>query len=261
MRGLPDRRPEYRRAGLSPYDHLGEVGADEAEDPYHFAGSLVDLIAQHPHQEIATHTFSHYYCTEPGQDLETFRADLEAAIAAAHERGISLESIVFPRNQVADSYLSTLLQLGIGAYRGHPRSWLWAPAADEQTSYLRRAARLLDAYLPVAGGTVHPLSDLANGRPFNIRASRFLRPCSASLRRLEPLRASRIMREMTAAAKMPGLYHLWWHPHNFGSHLDVNLAFLRKLLDHFVGLRETYGMASVNMAEVSLRLHQEGADG
>jgi peptidoglycan/xylan/chitin deacetylase (PgdA/CDA1 family) len=259
MCGLPELRPDYRHPQLSAYEHLDAVGADEERDPYHFAGSLVDLIRRQPDQEIATHTFSHYYCLEGGQDAAAFKADLEAAIAAAAECGVSLETIVFPRNQVADSYLGTLLELGIGAYRGCPRSWLWRPTAGGETSHLRRAARLLDTYLPISRATVHPLAAGANGRPLNIPASRFLRPYSPRLRALEPLRARRIMGELTAAARMPGLYHLWWHPHNFGIHLSANMSFLRRLLDHYSRLRERYGMESVTMAEACLRLSEGSA--
>src|SRR6476660_3556153 len=70
----PARRPEYRNPKLSAYEE--PVGQDEAEDPLHFGGSLIDEIANCPGQEIASHTFSHYYCCEPGQDAEAFSADL-----------------------------------------------------------------------------------------------------------------------------------------------------------------------------------------
>jgi len=63
---MPARRPRYRRADLSPYDAFGDVGENERDDPYHFASSLVRRIAASSEQEIATHTFGHYYCLEDG---------------------------------------------------------------------------------------------------------------------------------------------------------------------------------------------------
>jgi hypothetical protein len=54
---------------------------------------------------------------------------------------------------------------------------------------------------------------------------------------------------MTDAAKRGRIYHLWWHPHNFGVHLDENLAFLRLVLDHYRLLRERYEFQSVTMSD------------
>jgi hypothetical protein len=66
-------RPRYRDSRLDPYD--GAVGEGEADDPLHFAPSLIGRIRATRRQEISTHTFSHYYCLEPGQDRQAFRAD------------------------------------------------------------------------------------------------------------------------------------------------------------------------------------------
>ena len=52
---------------------------------------------------------------------------------------------------------------------------------------------------------------------------------------LEPLRMRRILSDLTHAAKKGLVYHLWWHPHNFGDHMDENLVFLKKILDHHRG--------------------------
>jgi 5-carboxymethyl-2-hydroxymuconic-semialdehyde dehydrogenase len=43
------------------------------------------MIDGRAHQEIATHTFCHYYCLEDGQTAAAFAADLAAAVAAARE--------------------------------------------------------------------------------------------------------------------------------------------------------------------------------
>jgi hypothetical protein len=91
LASLPDRRPAYARPVLDPYRALGdELGRDEHDDPYHYASSLLDMIEATTHQEIASHTFSHYYCLEEGQDVASFRDDLVAARAIAQRRGIIL---------------------------------------------------------------------------------------------------------------------------------------------------------------------------
>ena len=72
----------------------------------------------------------------------------------------------------------------------------------------------------------------------NVAASCFLRPYAPALERLEPLRLRRIASALDQAAKTNRIFHLWWHPHNFGAHLDENIAFLRKILERFSELRD-----------------------
>lgn len=249
--GLPSERPTYAAAGLSSYEWLTALGEDEDADPFHFGRSLLERIQRTPHQEIATHTFSHYYCLERGQTPAQFRADLRAARAAAETLGVSLSSIVFPRNQVAREYLDVCVELGIRAYRGNERSWLHRPTTRDDRGLVRRAVRLADAYVNLSG---HHSSRATVVAPnlVDIPASRFLRPYSPRLRRLDELKLRRITRSMTHAARRGLPYHLWWHPHNFGVHLAENLGMLRAILDHFSGLSAQYGMRSLTMSELAV---------
>ena len=57
---------------------------------------LIDLIKNTRGQEIATHTFSHYYCLEEGQDIQSFESDLKKALEIAKNNGCLIKSIVFP---------------------------------------------------------------------------------------------------------------------------------------------------------------------
>lgn len=56
---------------------------------------------------------------------------------------------------------------------------------------------------------------------------------------------------MTHAAKNKKLFHLWWHPHNFGMNTTQNFDFLNKIIVHYQKLYEQYGMVSMNMRELS----------
>src|SRR5437763_5140944 len=67
---MPHRRPAYADPGLSPYPDVQALGGDEGADPLHFAPSLIRAVAATAGQEVATHTFSHFYCLEPGQTTE-----------------------------------------------------------------------------------------------------------------------------------------------------------------------------------------------
>jgi hypothetical protein len=57
--------------------------------------------------------------------------------------------------------------------------------------------------------------------------------------------------DLEDAAKQGLIYHLWWHPHNFGVNLERNFEVLRAVLDRFAALRETHGMQSMAMREVA----------
>ena len=247
----PRQRPEYSDRRLDPYSDLPPAEVRETSESIFFAPSLIRLIAGTAGQEIATHTFSHYFCLEEGQNIETFRQDLLAARAAGRQLGLELRSLVFPQNEFRAEYIRPCVDAGITAYRGNPPSWVYQEAPQDQQGHIRRLGRLADAYLPLTSGNCRTLPIFSDGTPVNVPASRFLRPYSPTLRAFERLRLRRIIAEMSVAARKGLLYHLWWHPHNFGLNTEDNLAFLRKILDHYRLLRERYGFASRNMGEVA----------
>ncbi len=251
----PRLRPRYENPALSAYENLPDIELREHSDSIFFAPSLIEKITRTPHQEIGTHSFSHYYCLEAGQTFETFQQDLRAACVSARMHGSVIRSFVFPKNQVRSDYLKACAELGIVAYRGNPLSWLYRADPDHKQILVRRFARLLDAYVPITGNNCSAASfqSVTKDLPVNIPASRYLRPHSPFLSILEPLRFWRIKRDMIIAAKSAQRFHLWWHPHDFGANLAVNLAFLRRILNCFASLRESYGMESLNMEEAAAR--------
>lgn len=245
---LPDVRPNYQNPALSPYRILDEIGENEQDDPYHFAPSIIRQIADTSGQEIATHTFSHYYCLEPGQDIDCFRADMQAAMKIAATRGYDIKSIVFPRNQMNPAYKSVLAEAGIIAYRDTPNAWMHDSSGTAGETRVRRAARLLDSYIPLTNSAMlHSPLDNGEAGPVNVSGSHFLRPYNARKRIAEPLRLRRIIQLLDQAAATNKMYHLWWHPHNFGSDLEENINFLRQILKHFNMLRDTKYMKSQSM--------------
>ena len=252
LRSLPAERPKYTDPRLSPYAEIETIGEDEDSDPFHFARSLIELIRSSSAHEIATHTFSHYYCLEPTQSKAAFRADLRAAMAAAANFGVTLRSIVFPRNQYDEHHLRICHDVGLKAFRGNPRSWLYRPRIGAEETYRIRAVRVLDSYCNIASHNCYSLIPTAGNLPMDLPASRFLRPYIAGVPLAKALQERRVMNDLTYAARYGLAYHLWWHPHNFGSRLDQNIGMLRRILDHFCALRERYGMQSKNMAESAL---------
>src|SRR3546814_18074249 len=99
----PEDLPTYADPRLSNYSYLDEVGVSERVDPYYFAPSMVRRILQCPDQEIATHSYSHSYCLEPGQTDDQFRADLRAATHKLREWTLACRSIDTGRASRRDS--------------------------------------------------------------------------------------------------------------------------------------------------------------
>ncbi len=88
----------------------------------------------------------------------------------------------------------------------------------------------------------------------NLRSSRFLHPYTRTFRALEPLRLRRVKQAMTYAAKHGEVFHLWWHPHNFGVHQQKQVLILTDILEHFTSLQQQYGFMSKNMGDVTVEL-------
>ena len=259
LRGLPAERPSYTNRTLSPYtNHFDRVGRNEAEDPYHFGASLLRLIKEHPTHEIACHTFSHYYCLEWGQTEAEFAADLRAAKSAAVALGVDLKSFVFPRNQYNERYLGICHAEGITNYRGNERSWLYRARNREDETRTRRALRLLDTWLNLSGHNCHVFSAALPGQPVDIPASRFLRPWNKRWNALEGLRLRRITKAMDHAARTGKVFHLWWHPHNFGRDTEKNIAFLQRILAHYEELHQRYSFESATMGALASEMMGHG---
>jgi peptidoglycan/xylan/chitin deacetylase (PgdA/CDA1 family) len=182
-RHAPRERPTYPHARLDPY--VETIGVDEEHDPEHLAGSLVGLIGASPGQEVASHTFSHYYCLEPGQSEATFRADLAAAQAIALGRGLELTSLVLPRNQWNPAYTAAVLDLGFRCIRGPQRSWGHRARRRTSQTMLHRGARMADTYIGASPPPTTEWSDiLLPSGLCDVPASAFLRPYDPERKRL-----------------------------------------------------------------------------
>lgn len=251
--------PNYRNTRLSAYEHL-KTATITATPELYFAPELITHIANTPHQEIASHTFAHFYCREAQADMQTaFAADCEAQQRRFTELGHPLTSLVFPRNQWNSEAIAAAAAHGLLAVRGTEDHFLYrSRTEDAQTNLFIRGLRLLDHYVNLSGYHTYNLSDVQfpDSAVCNIPASRFLRPVHPTLTILEPLRARRIKRAMTHAATHGEIFHLWWHPHNFGVNPDAHLAFLDDLLAHFSLLRTQYGMQSRTMRELATQFSE-----
>jgi hypothetical protein len=250
LAAIPGELPRYANRNLDPYAALNEVGRDEAEDPFHFAPTLIRQIQATAGQEIATHTFSHYYAGAPGPSLESFRADIRAAKSAGQRFGVEIKSVVFPRNQVSMPHIRICAGEGLIAYRGVESD----PYVAAGNSPVDRAKRFADAYVNLSGPCCGVPRKLASLGIVSVPQSRFLRPCSRRRGFLDALRLRRILSSMTFAAENQLIFHLWWHPHNFGVNTDLNVSFLRAILEHYQALQQRLEFQSLTMAEVAAKI-------
>ncbi len=248
---MPNVLPKYTNASLSNYEAIQSgIGENEKEDPYHFGRSLIDLVAETPGQEIATHTFAHFYCLEGGQSMSAFRADIQSAKGIAQSAGHTLKSIVFPRNQYSDDHVGICVAEGITAFRGQPDVFAYRSMSNRGVTPLVRGVRLLDSVMPVVPRK-DPLRPEQYAGATDLKASRFLRPWRTSWPGYSNLHLNRVLSEMRSAAQQGRQFHLWWHPHNFGRNARENLMQLEKILDEYARLKSAHGMESVTMSEAA----------
>jgi hypothetical protein len=212
-----------------------------------FGRPTVEAVLGTAGQEVATHTYSHFYCDEPGATPEQFSSDLACARYIGAELGIQYRSIVFPRNQVKDEYLPTLTEAGVRVYRGNPRHPLYSNGHRTPGGIFGRAIRFADAWIDLTGP--HDGSPAKRDRVLDVPASMFLRPWSRRFQNLEPLRLMRVKKAMTEAASRGKVFHLWWHPHNFGLNIENNLHMLESILKHYQLLCDSHGMRSLCMSD------------
>ena len=242
LSNLPDIKPGYANPKLSVYNQLNRI-TDENEELF-FARDLIAQIAKYPGQEIATHTYEHYYCTEEGQTKEEFEADLKQAKKIMIDNGYDAPaSIVFPRNMCNEEYIDVLRNNGIRAYRGDAQTWY----TNLPENYFKRGIRLLDGYVNVGGNAC---CEINSAEVIDIPASRNLYHYG-KIPHLDGLKLHRIKHQMKYAAIHKKVFHLWWHPHNFGVRISENLKDLQTILEYYQYLQQKYNMSSVNMGMLS----------
>lgn len=246
---LPNVYPNYENESLSAYNFGRSVQIKETEEMC-FAPGLIKLIKETPGQEIGTHTYSHYYCLEPGQSLENFKSDLLLSRKMADKFDIQLNSLVFPRNQFNPEYLSICREVGISSVRSNPNNWYWQNTQKDGLKH--KIFRTGDAYLGLKDKSygISEVVEVQNGLLAQ-KASRLLRPYSGN-GFADNLKLRRITHEMKKAARNGEVYHLWWHPHNFGENPEKSLFELRLILDHFKECQSKYNMVSDNMRGIGV---------
>ena len=242
--------PAYTNYKFSSYNHLKLISSDNF-NIYYSGLASIKMISKIPNQEIATHTYSHFYCLEKGASLEAFCKDLDMAINISKENGFEIKSIVFPRNQYDMTFLELCSKMGIKSFRGTQLSWVHRSRNQNELTSLHRVIRFIDSYINLTGPNIYKNLSINSKQLINIPASFFFRPFSLKLCFLEWLKIKRLKNSMLRAAREGSLFHLWWHPHNFGKNIEENIGQLESILIYYTELKNQFGMKSKTMNEIA----------
>ena len=222
------------------YDAGGTVDPNGEPDSrsHWFGRDLIDAIrGGDVDHEIASHTFSHVEFGKSDTSREVAAAELRQSVAAAAERGVELESIVFPRNRVGHRAL--LRDHGFSCYRGRaPNRWY-----DGRP--LRRPGKLATYALGAAGPPiVEPIVDEYG--LVNVPASLYLYAFDGVARdAIEALSEDPVGRQVRLGLERlrdrnRGVFHLWLHPNNVVTARDRER--LARIVSTIASYRDEYGI-------------------
>ena len=246
---MPVKCPSYRNPLFSSYHSLLPDIGGRYRDSLFFCKEILKKLSENPWVEMASHTFSHDYCLAAGQTAEEFEEDIRLAVNEMREYRVPV-TVIFPRNQVAEAYLTVCRKYGFTHYRGNLDVFLYRTTCTQSRFSLKGAMRLLDTYVPVSGHNCYDPDSLNGSVLKNIPGSRFFRSRSRYLSLLEPLRIHRVKSSMKYAARNGLVYHLWWHPHNFGVDTEKNIKQLQDICLYYKKLEERYDYRSCFISEM-----------
>lgn len=250
---VKDKHIPYQQPDFSPYP-LTKFHIEEYATMAYLGLDSIQKIRTTEGQELASHTFSHYYVLEKGPKIGDFKSDLADFKQMFPEDEIT--SIVFPRNQVQTSHLEACSHQAYTAYRGNQESLFWKNSDYYSESKWKKIGRFADAYFNLSQTAIYAWDELdKEGGLLNIPASRFFRPHSGYAS-LEKRKVKRIISELKQAAQSNKIYHLWWHPHNFADQMDAHFEQLETILKVVRSLKKSDEFESLNMHEIQQAYEQ-----
>lgn len=245
---LKNIKVNYHNESLKPSNILDHI--HQLETSLLCNIDLVKSIQNIPHQEIGSHSFSHFYSLEKGQtdkdfinDIITFNEILEQKL------NVKATSYIDPRFQHNASYDKYLTAHGFKTYRGIREDKLKQKKIPD---FLKRWIKFLDRYVNILGHRTYSIKD--NQKLLNMKESFYFRGYKKHHFMFEWLKIKRIKKAMLYAAKHHEIIHIWWHPHDFGLQVFSNINQLHNLLMYFTKLKKRYDMKSYHMDELCMRV-------
>ena len=229
--------PQYNSGVDSPFSISKDIYDIEKEQ--FFNKDLVNKIDKSLNQELASHTFSHLFLKEKGVSYNNFLLDNNSFNEICRRNKINnIKTIIFPRNQI--NFIEHFNKTNLKIYRGNQSDWYFNVAEKKHKRKLAKLFRFFDLHFSFKDRTVHIKS--SNGI-YNLKSSMFLRPYDLNI--LVKMRLKRIKQQMRIAKNNNRIFHLWWHPHNFGTNLNKNLEILNEIMTY----SNKIGLKSKNIGE------------
>jgi len=227
-----------------------DPGTWEGRDERWYGSKLVDAIegADADH-EIGSHTFSHVEFGHTTREIAA--AEMRECVEIAEDRGVSVDSVVFPRNYVG--HRDVLAAYGVTSYRGtKPRRWY-------DRGPLGSAAKLLG--WPT--GAVSPTMvtpEIDEYGLVNVPASLYLFGFEGRARSLveratgDPV-VEMARRGIDRASTGDGVFHMWLHPNNLTDERDFDR--MEAILEHLAAVRDRTPLTVETMGEIAAELKDD----
>ena len=224
-----------------------ERGSWRDREDLRFAPDLVtDILRADADHEFASHSFSHVLFGDEGTDRELADAELERAVEIADVWDQSIDSFVYPRNDVG--HRDVLADHGLSAYRGK------SPTRDGVRG-------LVDSTLRGQSMITEP--EIDEYGLVNVPASMFLFGFEGPARTVvesvwtDPM-LELARRGIDDAVESDGVFHMWLHPNNLTSERDDRR--MRAILAYLERRRAETDLTVETMGAVARRLQGfEGA--
>lgn len=195
-------------------------------------------------QEIGLHGATHMPLGAQGCSKQNADKELETAIKTLGEYGVDPESFVFPRNDIG--HLDILVKHGIRVYRGVDARWYeQSPTPDAVKPPLRFVDEATRRPPPVVEPVLHD-------GIVEIPGSQVFRPTQGGWKYTTAQSSiARAVNGLQRAAQRGGVFHLWFHPFNFGHAPDKDLKRLEHVLESAYELSERGEIECRPMREVA----------
>mgnify|MGYP006276034781 CR=1 FL=1 len=221
-----------------------DPGTGESRDEQWYGRKLVDAIEEaDADHEVASHTYSHVEMGHTSREVAS--AEIRECVELAEERGLSVDSVVFPRNYVG--HRDVLAAYGVKAYRGtQPRRW-----------YDRGLLGSMAKLLGWPTGTVSPTLVTPEEDEYglvNVPASLYLfgfegRGRSAVERVTDDPIVSMAKRGIDRASAENGVFHMWLHPNNVTDERDFER--MEAILSYLAQVRDTTPLRVETMESIA----------
>ncbi len=194
-----------------------------------FYPTLIEDIQRFDIHEVSSHSYTHLPFHNDFVTRETVENELLVMNKFMQTKGVTLQSMIYPRNQVAHTDL--LPKFGINGYRDSNVSG---------SAYGSKIGTLVDEFNIFSKSSEHSQQEV----PIKIPAGYFLNwqngprliiPPTITLRRFNHL--------LDHAEKIGGVVHMWLHPHNLITGKNQVQLFNRVLQS--VAQRQSQGSLSV----------------